>query len=368
MSAEYACGQIIFNLKNSNLHYLIEETHKSAYITIRKKLIEESREAPREVIVDNRKRLDDNIRMENGLLKQEINDIKIKCANLEVERDEVEIKTESLSEAIDALEDKLEDAYGESRKLKDTINELKVEMCEKLKLKDVEKSEIQKASVKIKVSKEKLEFMQKQSEETILMLENVVETERLKVKQLENDITCKRSCEKCENTSVVNFEENIQKNKLHGTEDAPSTSKCGSCDYESDNENDVNKHFKIKHAFVCDVCELIFKNEVKLNTHVCRITVANPTYGDYYIKNWIISKSCARIFSNSQKLEVAFLHSPQCINHTNTCQDLISDIQLPNYIGNYLGHPVWHAPLDDFFSNGSIHWELLSNKFSIKIT
>ena len=25
-SAEYACGQILFNLKSSNLHYLVKET------------------------------------------------------------------------------------------------------------------------------------------------------------------------------------------------------------------------------------------------------------------------------------------------------------------------------------------------------
>ena len=80
MSAEYACGQILFNLKNSNLHYLINETHKSAYITIREKLIKETSEKPREVvatnIADDSKKHNEKIRMENGLLKQEINDLK----------------------------------------------------------------------------------------------------------------------------------------------------------------------------------------------------------------------------------------------------------------------------------------------------
>ena len=42
MAAEYASGQILFSLRKSNLHYLINETHKSAYITIRKKLIDEN--------------------------------------------------------------------------------------------------------------------------------------------------------------------------------------------------------------------------------------------------------------------------------------------------------------------------------------
>ena len=76
--------------------------------------------------------------MENGLLKQEIYDLKIKYANLEVDRDEVEIKTESLNEKIDALEDKLEVAYGEPRNLGDALNDMKIEMLEKLKSKDNE--------------------------------------------------------------------------------------------------------------------------------------------------------------------------------------------------------------------------------------
>ena len=99
----------------------------------------------------------------------------------------------------------------------------------------------------------------------------------------------------------------MQKENLHGTGDAPTTSKCGSCEYESDDENDLYKHVKSNHGFVCKVCNLIYKNEVKFQTHVCRVTIINPTYGDYYTKNWIVSRSCARIFSSSQKQEVAFL-------------------------------------------------------------
>ena len=41
-SAEFACGQILFSLKNSNLNYLVRETPYSAYITIRKKLVKEA--------------------------------------------------------------------------------------------------------------------------------------------------------------------------------------------------------------------------------------------------------------------------------------------------------------------------------------
>ena len=94
----------------------------------------------------------------------------------------------------------------------------------------------------------------------------MVETERLKVKQLENNIICNKSWDQCENNSLVNCDVNIQKEKTHDTEDAPSTSKCGSCDYESDNEDDVNQHVKIKHAFACEVWAHIQKRSEITNT------------------------------------------------------------------------------------------------------
>ena len=55
-SPDYACGQILFNLKRSNLHYLLEETHLSAYITIRKKFIKTPNETVKATvnIVNNR--------------------------------------------------------------------------------------------------------------------------------------------------------------------------------------------------------------------------------------------------------------------------------------------------------------------------
>ena len=92
MTPEYACGQILFNLKNSNLHYLLKETHLSAFITIKKKFIKESIDAT--IVNDNEdssvniiKKIDDKIRMENGLLRQEINDLKTIVSNIEIERE-----------------------------------------------------------------------------------------------------------------------------------------------------------------------------------------------------------------------------------------------------------------------------------------
>ena len=43
-SAEFACGQILFGLKQSKLNYVLNETPYSAYITIRKKFLKISKE------------------------------------------------------------------------------------------------------------------------------------------------------------------------------------------------------------------------------------------------------------------------------------------------------------------------------------
>ena len=255
----------------------------------------------------------------------------------------------------------LEVAYHESRKLRDTLNGMEVEtdeMCKNIKLKDVQLSDFKAETVKLRTSNDRLELIKTQLEENILMLENVVETERGKVKELEKNIL--QACDKCENVGEFNSELCLQKEKLHT--DVPSTSKCGSCEFESPNANDMNTHSQIKHEFACEDCEIIFKNKVKLETHMCRIIIKNPMYGDYYTKNWVIAKNCTRIFSNSGKKEILFLHSKQCIDHTSSCQDLNSEYVLPNYYGN-----AFHAPLKEYFSGGLINWDALHGQFDINI-
>ena len=80
-----------------------------------------------DIHVTNEKHLDDRIRMENGMMKQEINYLKTIVANIEIEKDEVEFKNETLERSIVLLENKLETEYEESRKAKDEINNIKIE-------------------------------------------------------------------------------------------------------------------------------------------------------------------------------------------------------------------------------------------------
>ena len=96
-SAEFACGQVLFGLKMSNLNYVVKETPFSAYVTIRKKFVKEPIE--REKFGINCTEKD---------LKEEIKDLKTNIALAKVELDENEIKYDSLNEENKKLEDSIE--------------------------------------------------------------------------------------------------------------------------------------------------------------------------------------------------------------------------------------------------------------------
>ena len=132
MSAEYACGQLLFNLKNSNLHYLIEETHLSAYITIRKKLIKPSSDNPNSDTINMNVDMNENVttivKKENDALKVEINDQRTLYAMMKVEFEELEIKHESLQKDIATHGDMIEEAYSEGRTLKTSLSMSNIEV------------------------------------------------------------------------------------------------------------------------------------------------------------------------------------------------------------------------------------------------
>ena len=59
-------------------------------------------------------------------------------------------------------------------------------------------------------------------------------------------------------------------NSEHTDESMPSTSKCGTCDYKSDDETDLQIHMTSNHLITmikCDFCEIEEKSEKELNVH-----------------------------------------------------------------------------------------------------
>ena len=370
-SAEYACGQILFNLKSSNLHYLVKETHLSAYVTIRKKFIKPQtvniRNDKIEVIKDVNS-FDDRIRLENGLLKQEINELKTKCANWEVEYEEMEIRNKTFQETIDSLEDKLELQYTESCKLKKVVDENSNEhdkMEYSLKVKEEAIDQLQKAFDKAKLVNGKLELVNKQFEEEIILLESMNENLRIK------------SCEKCDVKAKQDGNLSTHVENEHSEEDIPSTSKsdlslfiCGTCDYNSDNKSDLDMHMKTHMMHLCELCS--FKTELqsdltrhkssehfrcqecletfitneKLKKHICKHEIGNPSFEHYYSRSWMDGNNCNKIYCNNIQQEVAILHCENCLKGEKTCcwspyrlngqSDGVTHLEFDKYTKDYI--------------------------------
>ena len=349
---------------------MIEETHLSAYITIRKKLIKPLGEKQDNVPNNLNIKIEEKIRIENGVMKQQINDLKTKCAIAEVEHDELKIKHETLEISIASIGERLDDEYGKSRKLNKEIDNLKMEnekMHNDAKEYTLEINSLKKALTKCKEVNSKLENSKKQSEENYLMLENVVANHVQTICELENKViklSSKQSCDECENVLKTKSSSQEQEFRLHEAENIPSTSKCGSCEYESDDEKDMSQHITLKHKLSCDICDLTFKSESRLTTHMCRVNVKNPTCGDYFTKKWVVAEGCMRFFSTPEEREFLILHSKQCFDNESRCCDMPKHYD--NDISNYDGE-TWHARLEDFFFAGTISWEDLNGDFDIQI-
>ena len=126
---DYACGQIIFNIKSSKLNYLVKETPYSLYITVRKKFVNNVKEtSPNSSNISKEKSENEIVlRQENCALKEKLKDLKTSYALIEVENEELETKAGSLNRDAISMEDKLEEAYLETRNAKEVVSKIKAE-------------------------------------------------------------------------------------------------------------------------------------------------------------------------------------------------------------------------------------------------
>ena len=97
LSVDFACGQIFFCLRKSNLNYIVNETPYSAYITIRKKFVNkivETVETTNGATNVNRSenRSENIIKVENEELKETLKELERITALIRIENEELEIK------------------------------------------------------------------------------------------------------------------------------------------------------------------------------------------------------------------------------------------------------------------------------------
>ena len=367
-STDFACGQVLYCLKNSNLNYIVKETPYSAYVTIRKRFIKEC------VVIQGS--IDDTVKVNDD--KSQLNDLKEKNKDLEtrlamakVEFEELEMKIESLTKENQKQDDQVERSLQsekilqvEIKRLKDGNNCLEQEKDILTKQFDNLRKErlIDTNIEKLKRDKIMHEKRINDLETNIIMLENVVKTQELKILNLKQEVEDRLELEEnvslLENTikgrdqEVYDLKQELKKieeaESVNFTdENQPSTSKCGTCEYESDDENDLRMHIKAKHKFQCDLCsyvsekeedlkshafsihkggkvmtdqefkcdrcELTCKTKLKLKNHICKVEVQNPSYGTLYMKGWYDCHGCTQVYNSTQNKEIAWLHSDHCV-------------------------------------------------------
>ena len=89
---------------------------------------------------------------------------------------------------------------------------------------------------------------------------------------------------------------------------------------------------------------------------MCRINVRNPTFCDFYAKNWIVLNRCTPIFHRIEKKEVAILHCIDCKENKNRCSEKFP-LWLPAQEDEANG--VWHLDLEKFLKDGRIDWQTI---------
>ena len=299
MSAEFACGQILFNVKNSNLHYMIKETHLRAYITIRKKLIKPSDEiikitknVENDVHVERVDRDVNNhitqLERENVNLRERNKVVETDLAFLRVELEEIELKNHDLLNKNSDLDDRIEELYRETHfleQLKQEIENLKQENravkadCEQIDIaKQQLENTLEKRVLEIESLRKKLDKKESVAVLSCKTCEDIAKTGKISrihtPDHTENSRPSTSMCGKCPYESDDEEDMNIHMNLNHASEhgsklaDVPTTSKCGECDYASGDESDIQKHIQLNYDWKCKVCSTVLQDENSLKDHI----------------------------------------------------------------------------------------------------
>ena len=362
-SPDFACGQVLYSIKMSELDYLVKETPYSIYVTIRKKFVKGHTDADDtsekvdiiDVTTEMLKKKLQIAEKENKGLKEKIADDLQITEMLRVEYEELEMKTDNLESDKSELEDTIEELYREISQLKqkeNTFVEIKEEnMILKDNLKNLD-AEIGDLKSKYDEVKSNVDFKDIDAKRKIDELEDTIQEYLNEIKRLKelNIMQCNKFEE------VVNIDE-----------EEPSTSKCGNCDYKGEDECDMKVHkdsnikcnicgiifcgevdiknhnekahktnleetestssgstSTLKLGDECQTCHVIFATTEKLKKHLCRITIRNPSFCDMYIKHWIAVNNCNLIYHRIKKIEIAIIHCQNCIK---TNQGVVKDFQ-----------------------------------------
>ena len=274
---------------------------------------------------------------------------------LRFENEEFEIQNDTLKRDIAAQDDKIEEAYCETRHFKEQLKIGDTEkggLIQSLEDKNLQIVGLEKELLKSKQKYRDLDKVNTELEENVTMLEYTLESRDQKIYDLEEDIkifeekgsaSSSISLDNCEKTT--NLEDNSKDHDTfkHSDENLPTTSKCGQCEYQSEDEDSLNEHMQ-EHVLECDLCDFktesrrdkdthelfehnnpcpeclqIFRTYDKLEKHTCKLEVRNPAFQTYYTRSWVDGNACNSVFCNILGKEVAILHIEKCLTNKKCC-------------------------------------------------
>ena len=102
-----------------------------------------------------------------------------------------------------------------------------------------------------------------QLNEKVIMLEKGVSTRDIEIDLFREKLGSFEASTSCK---VCASETDSEESRLN--EDVPTTSKCGDCDYDSQDESDMKKHMQSTHQCECKVCSIVFINAKLLTEHL----------------------------------------------------------------------------------------------------
>ena len=147
---------------------------------------------------------------------------------------------------------------------------------------------------KIRILQNTIEKQQKATKDAlddVVILESTLDNKAIEIDKLNAEIVAVKSigicCTICEyvgglRENLTNHileihggkvtTENIEKDlNVQSTDCIPSTSKCEKCDFDSDDENEIDIHLKSAHKLNCEECDFISKYTQEMKDHMAEI-------------------------------------------------------------------------------------------------
>jgi hypothetical protein len=134
--------------------------------------------------------------------------------------------------------------------------------------------------------------------------------------------------------------------------------KCVHCEFETHYKDTFDAHRKDNHKYSCDKCLLTSKDDWKHQIHICKVDITNPTFGDFYTKEWLDHNGCNAIYSLEANEDIICLHSDKCWSKEIPChwtpyflQDEpikpgdVRHIQFTRFVNN--GEDIWSSILEE---------------------